>query len=103
MHRSAVEQGLSMADKSEADVLAEALKLPLDERVAHSNWKARVAAYEAIKAGCNNVFDPSDPVLGDYGRYHGFAEGALRSTGCSAMQTAAVGLLMPCKQAHRKF
>jgi cytoskeleton-associated protein 5 len=75
-----------MADKSEAEILAEALKLPLDERVAHSNWKVRVAAYEAIKAGCNNVFDPSDPVLGQYGRYHGFAE---RSTSCSAMQTAA--------------
>jgi cytoskeleton-associated protein 5 len=58
-----------MADKEEAEVLTAASKLPLDERVAHSNWKARVAAYEAIKAGCNNVFDPSDPVLGEYGEY----------------------------------
>lgn len=49
--------------------MAEAAKLPLDERVAHSNWKVRIAAYEAIKAGCTSVFDPEDPVLGEYGEH----------------------------------
>lgn len=53
--------------EEEAKVLAAAAKLPLEEQVAHSNWKARSAAYEAIKAGCNAVFDASDPVLAEYG------------------------------------
>lgn len=48
-------------------MLADAAKLPLDERVAHSNWKARSAAYEAVKAGCSSVFDSEDPVLLEYG------------------------------------
>lgn len=56
-----------MADKDEAQVLADAAKLPLDERVGHSNWKVRSAAYDAIKAGCNSVFNSEDPVLGEYG------------------------------------
>jgi hypothetical protein len=53
----------------EAEILAAAAKLPLDERVAHSNWKVRAAAYEAIIAGCNGVFDSGDPILSEYGRW----------------------------------
>lgn len=56
-----------MSDDNE--ILAAAAKLPLDERVAHSNWKVRAAAYEAIKAGCNSVFDSEDPVLSEYGMH----------------------------------
>lgn len=51
----------------ESQILAAAAKLPLDERVAHTNWKVRSAAYEAIKAGCDNVFSADDPVLSEYG------------------------------------
>jgi hypothetical protein len=51
----------------EAAVLAEAAKLPIDERVAHSNWKVRSAAYEFIKSKCGSVFDPSDPCLAEFG------------------------------------
>lgn len=56
-----------MADQTEEQVLAAAAKLSLEERVAHSNWKVRSAVYDAIKAGCNSVFDSEDPVLADYG------------------------------------
>ncbi|WIA40847.1 hypothetical protein OEZ86_004518 [Tetradesmus obliquus] len=53
-----------MAD--EATVLAEAAKLPLEERAAHSNWKVRSAAYEFIKSKCSSVFDDSDPCLAEF-------------------------------------
>lgn len=57
-----------MADQTEEQILAAAAKLSLEERVQHSNWKARSAVYDAIKAGCNSVFDPEDPVLSEYGK-----------------------------------
>jgi hypothetical protein len=53
----------------EAEILAAAAKLPLDERVAHGNWKVRATAYDAIKAGCNGVFDIEDPILNEFGRW----------------------------------
>lgn len=54
----------------EAQILADAAKLPIDERCAHANWKVRSAAYEQIRASCNSVFDQSDPILSDYGKPH---------------------------------
>lgn len=54
----------------EAQLLADAAKLPIDERCSHANWKVRSAAYEQIKASCNSVFDSSDPVLSEYGKFH---------------------------------
>lgn len=51
----------------EGVLLAEAAKLSIDERVAHSNWKVRSAAYEYIKSACNSVFDQSNPCLADFG------------------------------------
>lgn len=68
----------------EAQALADAAKLPLDERVAHSNWKARSAAYEAIKAGCNSVFDSEDPILLEYGERNFL--GVAQSWGLHAVQ-----------------
>lgn len=55
-----------MAD-DETKALADAKKLPIGERVAHPNWKARNAAYEDIRAACQRVLDESDPCLGEYG------------------------------------
>jgi cytoskeleton-associated protein 5 len=55
-----------MAD-DEVKLLADAKKLPLADRVAHSNWKARSAVYEDIAAGCKAIFDDSDPKLAEYG------------------------------------
>lgn len=52
----------------EAELLADAAKLRIDERCAHANWKVRSAAYEQIKTSCNSVFDPSDPILNEYGK-----------------------------------
>lgn len=51
----------------EATVLAEAARLPIDERCTHANWKVRSAAYEHIRASCGAVFDASDPVLAEFG------------------------------------
>ncbi len=55
-----------MAD-DDAKVLAEAAKLPMEERATHSNWKVRSAAYESMKDTCAKVFSDSDPVLSEYG------------------------------------
>jgi hypothetical protein len=55
-----------MAD-DEAKVLEQAKKLPLAERVAHANWKARSAAWEDIKKSCDSLFNDGDPVLDQYG------------------------------------
>jgi hypothetical protein len=53
-----------MADE---DVLKEALKLPIDERATHANWKVRSAAFEDIKKGVERVFSEDDPLLIEYG------------------------------------
>ena len=55
-----------MAD-DEVKVLADAKKLPMPERVAHANWKARSAAYDDIKQACSRVYEDSDPCLNEYG------------------------------------
>ena len=56
-----------MAD-DEVHILADAAKLPMDDRVGHSHWKARAAAYDDMKAGIARVFDESDPLLATYGK-----------------------------------
>lgn len=53
--------------EEEATLLAEAAKLPLAERAAHSLWKARVAAYEEVAAVCQRVFSSDDPQLEKFG------------------------------------
>lgn len=55
-----------MAD--EQQVLAEAKKLPLADRVAHANWKVRSAAYEDLTQLCNGIYDEADPRLNEYGK-----------------------------------
>lgn len=55
-----------MAD-DEVKVLADAKKLPMPERVAHANWKARSAAYDDIKQACSRVYEDSDPCLNEFG------------------------------------
>ena len=51
----------------EAEVLAEAAKLPIAERAAHANWKARAAAFEDVKAACERAFSADDPQLQTFG------------------------------------
>ena len=51
-----------MAD-DEAQVLAAAKKLPLEDRVEHKNWKVRSEAYEDVRAGCTSAFSSSDPII----------------------------------------
>lgn len=48
-------------------MLAEAAKLPLDERAAHANWKVRSAAYDDLKAQCDRVLSDGDLILGELG------------------------------------
>ncbi|GIL58886.1 hypothetical protein Vafri_13702 [Volvox africanus] len=55
-----------MSDDKDVRELAEAKKLPLPERIAHSNWKARVAAYEDISASCREIYDDADPRLSEF-------------------------------------
>ena len=56
-----------MAMAEEAQILAEAAKLPISERAAHANWKARAAAFEDVKAACEGVFSADDPQLEKFG------------------------------------
>ncbi|GLC42611.1 hypothetical protein PLESTB_001118900 [Pleodorina starrii] len=55
-----------MSDDKDVRELAEAKKLPLTDRVAHANWKARVAAYEDISAACKEIYDDADPRLNEF-------------------------------------
>ncbi|KAG2491479.1 hypothetical protein HYH03_010264 [Edaphochlamys debaryana] len=55
-----------MADDKDVRELAEAKKLPLVDRIAHTNWKARVAAYEDISVACKEIYDDADPRLSEY-------------------------------------
>jgi cytoskeleton-associated protein 5 len=59
-----------MAD-AEVKLLADAKKLALPDRVAHTNWKARSAAYEDISAACSGIYDDADPRLAEYGASEG--------------------------------
>lgn len=61
-----------MAD-DEVRLLAEAKKLPMVDRVAHANWKARNAAYEDIKLACQRVYEDTDPCLAEYGAHCPFS------------------------------
>jgi hypothetical protein len=53
-----------MADE---EVLKEALKLTIDERAAHANWKVRSAVFEDIRKGVERAFSEDDPCLSEYG------------------------------------
>lgn len=53
----------------ENEILAEAAKLPLGERAAHSHWKARAAAYEDVKTACERMFSSDDPQLDKFGEH----------------------------------
>lgn len=55
-----------MADSEEA-ILKDAKKLPLEDRLAHKHWKARVQALEDIAVVCDKASDPKDPKLKEYG------------------------------------
>jgi cytoskeleton-associated protein 5 len=55
-----------MAD-DEAKLLADAKKLPLEERVSHPNWKVRSEAFEDIKTSCTKAFSTADPIFDQSG------------------------------------
>jgi cytoskeleton-associated protein 5 len=54
-----------MAD--EATAIQEAKKLPWVDRLAHTNWKVRSAAFDDINVACNGVYDENDPCLHEFG------------------------------------
>ncbi|CAI5478770.1 unnamed protein product [Closterium sp. Yama58-4] len=64
-HKTAVFRR-TMASEEEK-VLAEAKKLPLEDRIAHKNWKVRNEVYLDIADACNKIKDPKDPKLKEYG------------------------------------
>eukprot|EP00198_Chlamydomonas_reinhardtii_P006227 XP_001695563.1 microtubule associated protein [Chlamydomonas reinhardtii] len=55
-----------MADDKDVRELADAKKLPLPDRIAHTNWKARVAAYDDISVACREIYDDADPKLSEF-------------------------------------
>lgn len=59
---------LKMAD-DENQLLEDARRRPLAERVAHKLWKARVEVYEEMRSKCEKVFSEEDPLLGNYGKH----------------------------------
>eukprot|EP00798_Chlamydomonas_sp_ICE-L_P001436 gene1436-32810_t len=61
-----------MAD-DEVRILADAAKLDMEDRVVHTNWKARSAAYDAIKVNLARIFDDSDSTLLTYAPLFGKA------------------------------
>jgi len=58
----------NMAD-DENQLLEDARRRPLAERVTHKLWKARVEVYEEMRSKCEKVFSQEDPLLSDYGTY----------------------------------
>jgi hypothetical protein len=60
--------------EDEAKLLADAKKLPLEQRVEHSSWKVRSEAFDDIKEACSKAFSTGDPIFGKSGkrtsRYH---------------------------------
>lgn len=54
-----------MAD--EAQVLADAKKLPLDEQLAHSSWKVRAQALETVKERVGRAFSTEDEIFAEAG------------------------------------
>lgn len=56
-----------MAEADEVKLLADAKKLAMPERCAHTNWKVRNTAYEEIRDACKQVYDENDPCLAEYG------------------------------------
>lgn len=60
-----------MSEANDAQVLAEAKKLAMADRVAHANWKVRSAAYEDIRDTCSKVYDEADKCLTEYCRSMG--------------------------------
>ncbi|KAG1675584.1 hypothetical protein FOA52_014172 [Chlamydomonas sp. UWO 241] len=59
-----------MADDDAA--LSSARKLPMSDRVGHSSWKARSAAYDDIRSSCGSISGTDDPLLAEYA--HMFAK-----------------------------
>ena len=55
-----------MAD-DENQLLEDARRRPIAERVTHKLWKARVEVYEEMRSKCEKVFSQEDPLLNDYG------------------------------------
>lgn len=55
-----------MAD-DDAQILKEAKKLPLAERVVHKSWKARCDAYNDMLLTCERAFSGDDPCFVELG------------------------------------
>lgn len=56
------------SEVDETKLLADAKKLPWDERVGHKNWKVRQDAYVDMAAACRAIHDPKDSKLRDFGK-----------------------------------
>ncbi len=90
-----------MADEKDMRELAEAKKLPLPDRIAHTNWKVRSAAYEDVTQACNEIYDDADPRLNEYGVQLFFAE-SVAPTGHATTAAHGAGVLRNAGQLFAK-
>ena len=49
--------------EEEQKILEQAKHLPLEERVVHKSWKARVDLYEELKSKLESVQGSEDPLI----------------------------------------
>lgn len=54
----------------ETRLLVESKKWALPERVSHTSWKVRQAAYEDVLQNLSGVYDEGDPLLSEYGEWN---------------------------------
>lgn len=88
---------MAASGDDEKRLLAEAAKMPMEDRVAHTSWKVRVAAYTDIQEACKSVYEESDPCLAQYG------EGLVAAGGTWwVVQHARVPPGLPGSCSHRR-
>jgi hypothetical protein len=52
---------------TESNALEEAEKLPLNQRIEHSNWKVRLNAYEILEKKFQEAEESTSPIFNEYG------------------------------------
>jgi hypothetical protein len=52
---------------TESNALEEAEKLPLNQRIEHSNWKVRLNAYEILEKKFQEAEENNSPIFNEYG------------------------------------
>ena len=75
----------------EKQVLEQARRLPLEERVDHKNWKVRSEALDHIKEQCTRARSSQDPIFAEAGKSRKAPLSAVQVEQLLDLQTAMVG------------